>query len=239
MSEHILEAKQRTIVGRKNYALRENGEVPAVVYGAGIEPSSISVNKNAFLKTYRQAGESTIVELKVEKNDPLHVLIQDIQTDPILNEVTHIDFRSIDMNKEIEADIHIETIGEAPAVKALGGTLVLSRDYVTVKCLPSKLVRSISIDISTLATFENAIRVKDLVVPEGMTVLDQPTLTIASVEAPRSEEEMAELEKAVEVDVSAVEVAGKKEKEAEEGEEAGEAQEAGEAPKSSNEKAKA
>lgn len=232
MPEHFLEAKPRTIMGRKTFKLREQGEIPAVVYGAGVESSSISVNKNAFLKTYRQAGESTIVELVVDKHDPLHVLIQDIQTDPILNEVTHVDFRSIDMNKEIEAAIHIETIGEAPAVKALGGTLILSRDYVTVKCLPSKLVRSISVDISTLTTFDNAIRVKDLVVPEGMTVLDQPTLTIASVEPPRSEEEMAELEKAIEVDVSAVEVAGKKEEEEEV------AEGAEEAAQPSNEKAK-
>lgn len=190
------------------------GEIPAVVYGSGTKPASLTINRNAFLKTYGQAGESTIVELSIDGKDSLHVLIQDTQVDPLINEVTHVDFRSIDMNKEIEADVELEVKGESPAVKALGGTLVLSRDYVTVRCLPAKLVRSIAVDISRLATFEDSIRVKDLIVPEGMIIVDQPTLSIAGVEPPRSEEEMAALDKAIEVDVSAVEVAGKKKEEA-------------------------
>jgi large subunit ribosomal protein L25 len=213
MSEHILQAQHRNLVGRKSRQLRATGEIPAVVYGSGIQPSSITINRNAFLKTYKQAGESSIVELSVGENKPLHVLIQDTQIDPLLNEVTHVDFRSIDMNKEIEASVQLEVTGESPAVKALGGTLVLSRNYVTVRCLPAKLVRSLAVDISQLATFEDSIRVKDLVIPEGMTITDQPTLSIAAVEAPRSEEEMAALDKAVEVDISTVEVAGKKEEE--------------------------
>ncbi len=237
MSEHILNAQTRILVGRKTRQLRATGEVPAIVYGSGIEPSPITINRNAFLKTYGKAGESSIVELVIGENKPLHVLIQDTQIDPLLNEVTHVDFRSIDMNKEIEASVQLEVTGESPAVKALGGTLVLSRDYVTVRCLPIKLVRSLAVDISKLTTFEDSIRVKDLVIPEGMTILDQPTLSIAAVEAPRSEEEMAALDKAIEVDISTVEVAGKKEEE----EEAGEAEKdekAGEAPQPSNEKAK-
>ena len=235
MSEHILQAQQRILVGRKSRQLRATGEVPAIVYGSGIEPSSITINRNAFLKTYGKAGESSIVELVIGENKPLHVLIQDTQIDPLLNEVTHVDFRSIDMNKEIEAAVDLEVVGESPAVKALGGTLVLSRDYVTVRCLPAKLVRSLAVDISKLATFEDSIRVKDLVIPEGMIIIDQPTLSIAAVEAPRSEEEMAALDKAVEVDISTVEVAGKKEEEEAVVEEAGKA---GEAAQSSNEKAK-
>lgn len=235
MSEHILQAQQRTLVGRKTRQLRATGEIPAIVYGSGIEPSPLTINRNAFLKTYRQAGESSIVELVVGENKPLHVLIQDTQIDPLLNEVTHVDFRSIDMNKEIEASVQLEVTGESPAVKALGGTLVLSRDYVVVRCLPAKLVRSLAVDISKLATFEDSIRVRDLVLPEGMIIIDQPTLSIAAVEAPRSEEELAALDKAIEVDISTVEVAGKKEDE----EEAGEVAEAGEAVQPSNEKAKA
>ena len=235
MSEHILQAQQRILVGRKSRQLRATGEVPAIVYGSGIEPSSITINRNAFLKTYGKAGESSIVELVIGENKPLHVLIQDTQIDPLLNEVTHVDFRSIDMNKEIEAAVDLAIVGESPAVKALGGTLVLSRNYVTVRCLPAKLVRSLAVDISKLATFEDSIRVKDLVIPEGMIIIDQPTLSIAAVEAPRSEEEMAALDKAVEVDISTVEVAGKKEEEEAVVEEAGKA---GEAAQSSNEKAK-
>lgn len=212
---HSLNAQPRTLRGRKTRFLRAQGQVPAVVYGVGTEPSSITIDRNAFLKTYHQAGESTIVELSINEKQPLHVLIQDYQTDPLLNEITHVDFRAIDMNKEIETDVDLEVVGEAPAVKALGGTLVLSRDYVTVRCLPKHLIRTLKIDISTLATFEDGIVITDLKVPEGITILDEPGLSIASVEAPRSEEELAALDSAVEEDVSAVEVAGKKPEEEE------------------------
>lgn len=211
---HLLNAQHRTIKGRKTRVLRGQGQVPAIVYGVGTQPSPITIDRNAFLKTYKQAGESTIVELSIDEKAPLSVLIQDYQLDPVMNYVTHVDFRSIDMNKEIETDVDLELFGEAPAVKALGGTLVPSRDYVTVRCLPKQLIRTLKVDISVLLTFEDSITVKDLVVPEGVTILEEPGLTIASVEAPRSEAEMAALDSAVEGDVAAVEVAGKAPEEA-------------------------
>lgn len=218
MIEHTLEAKTRTEIGRKNYLVRGAGAVPAVVYGSQTQPQNITVDRNQFVKIYQAAGESSIVELKIDGKEALHVLIQDYQTDALRNEFTHIDFRSIDMNKEIETEVELEFIGESLAVKALGGTFIPSLETVEIRALPSKLVRSIKVDISSLATFDDSIRVSDLVVPEGVTILSDAELSVASVEAPRSEEEMKALDQAVEMDVSAVEVA-KKEKSQEETEE--------------------
>lgn len=218
MAVFQLYADVRTLKGKKTHCLRAAGKVPAVVYGAQTKPENITIDRNAFLKLYQSAGESSLVELTVDQQSPLHVLIQDFQTDPVIDDIIHVDFRSVDLTKEIEATVDLEFIGEAPAVKTLGGTLVLSREYVDVRCLPTKLVRRIRVDLSPLATFEDGIRVKDLVLPEGMTVIDDPALSIAVVMPPRSEEELASLDRAVEVDVSAVEVVGKKEEE--EGEEA-------------------
>jgi hypothetical protein len=92
----------------------------------------------------------------------------------------------------------------------MGGTLVLSRETVLVRCLPSKLVRSIEVDVGALATFEDVIRVSSLHTPEGMTVLEEPGLAIALVQPPRSEAEMQALDAAVEENVAAVEGAGEK-----------------------------
>lgn len=216
---HILNAKSRIIKGRKTRSLRAEGQIPAIVYGVGTEPAPISVDHNAFLKMYEQAGESTIVELTIDQKEALHVLIQDYQTDPLRNDITHIDFRSINMNEEIETSVDLEFVGEAAAVKALGGTLVLSRDYITIRCLPSKFVRTLKVDLSKLATFEDGINIEDLEVPEGITIIDEPGLSVAVVEAPRSEAELAALDSAVEEDVSAVAVAGKAPEEGEEDEE--------------------
>ena len=206
MSVLTLEAQHRTETGRKTRTLREAGKVPAVVYGVGTEPQNIVVDRNQFVKIYKDAGESSVVELVVDAKTALHVLIQDFQQDPLRDEVTHIDFRSIDMNKQIDAEVELEFVGESIAVKALGGTFVASKDSVEVKCLPSKLVRKITIDISILKTFEDVIRVSDIQVPEGMVIVEDPQTTLAAVQAPRSEEEMADLDKVVKLDVSAVEV---------------------------------
>lgn len=211
MSEFILEAKSRTLKGRHCDALRSVGQVPAIVYGAGMEPKNIVVDRQTFVKTYNNAGESSLVELTIDGASALHVLIQDFQQDPVINEVTHVDFRMVDMNKPIEAYVEFEFIGEAPAVKTLGGTLVQSYEGVQIKCLPSKLMRKLTIDLTKLATFEDAIHIEDLIVPEGVEILEEGRITIASVVAPRTEAEMAALNEAVEENIAAVAVAEKKE----------------------------
>ena len=214
MSEHILEAKNRTERGRKTSVLRDAGSVPAVVYGAGIEPRNITVDRNQFVKMYQAAGESSIVELKIDEKSALHVLIQDYQIDPLRHEYTHIDFRSIDMSKEIETEVELEFVGESTAVKALGGIFIPSLETVAIRALPSKLVRSIQVDISVLVTFDDTIHVSDLKAPEGVQILEDAEITIASVEPPRSDAEMEALNEAVEIDVAAVEVAKEKKEEA-------------------------
>lgn len=208
-----ISAQSRTETGRKTEELRAQGLVPAVVYGSDTEPQSITIDRNAFVKVYKEAGESMIVELAVNEASPLHVLIQDFQMSPILGEVTHVDFRVVNMKEEIETDVDLEFVGEPMAVKGLGGTLVTSRDYVTVRCLPNKLVRSIQVDLTKLATFDDVIRISDLILPEGMVVLDEADASIAIVDAPRSEAEMAALDSAVEENVAGVEVAKDKKEE--------------------------
>jgi len=211
MAEFIINAQTRTLKGKKTRQLREGGKVPAIVYGSATIPQNITIDRNAFIKMYGRAGESTIVELMIDEASSLHVLIQDYQIDPVTDDITHVDFRSIDMTKEIEATVDLEFVGESPAVKALGGTLVVSREYVEVRCLPTKLVRRLQVDLSKLVTFEDGIRVENLELPEGMVVIDEARLSIAVVMPPRSEAEMAALDSAIETDVSAVEVVGKKE----------------------------
>lgn len=215
MSTFTLPANLRTAKGRKTNALRAEGNVPAVVYGSGTEPKMLTVDRVQFVKTYKDAGESSIIELAIDGASPLHVLIQDFQLDPLRDEVTHIDFRSVDMSKEIEAEVELEFVGESMAVKALGGTFVPSKDSVLVRCLPSKLVRKLSIDISILKSFDDVIRISDIALPDGMTIEDDGNTTLAAVQAPRSEEEMAELDKTVELDVAAVEVEKKSKEDAE------------------------
>lgn len=206
-----LQAKTREEKGRATDALRAESLVPAVVYGVDTEPQSITVDQNSFVKTYKQAGESSIIELKVDEKKILHVLIQDYQLNALTDDVMHIDFRSVDMSKPIDAVVDLEFIGDAPAVKALGGTLMRTRDSLSINCLPKDLVRTIHVDLTKLATFDDVIHVSDLDIPEGITVEEDEALTIASVAEPRTEEEMDALDETIEGDVAAIAVEGEEE----------------------------
>lgn len=188
METFSLKATQRELTGRKTDTLRTEGLVPAIVYGIGSEPKMITVEKVEFNRLYSEAGESSIVELAIEGSDVENVLIQDVQRDPLHGEVVHVDLRRIDMNKPVEASVSLEFVGESIAVKALGGTLVRAVEVIDIRCLPSKLVSSIEVDISKLETFDDVIHVSSLAIPEGIEVLTDMERTIATVNPPRVEE---------------------------------------------------
>jgi len=216
MQTYQLSAKPRTLTGRKNYALRVEGSFPAVVYGEGVkEPKNVAVERREFIKVFKAAGESGIIELGID-GKTVNVLVQDIQTDPLRDEVIHADFRAIDMNKPIEVDVKIAFVGESPAIKGLGGIFVRPFEALRVRALPKDLPHEITVDISGLKTFEDTIHLRDVTAPSGVEFVDDLGMTIATVNAPRSEEEIAELNKAAEMDVTKIEVE-KKGKEEEEG----------------------
>ncbi|KKW42936.1 MAG: 50S ribosomal protein L25 [Candidatus Magasanikbacteria bacterium GW2011_GWA2_56_11] len=220
-----IEANKRTPGGAAQ--VRAADSVPGVVYGGGRSESlSLSVGYNVLDKLYNEAGESSLIDLSLPGEAPVKVLIQDLQFDPVSGRITHVDFRQINMTEEMTAAIELTFIGEAPAVKGLGGTLMKTINYVNVRCLPKDLVGEIAVDLGRLATFDDVIHVSDLNVPTGITVTDSLDLVLAKVSPPLSEDEIKAMDEAGSVDISTIEVEKKGKKE-----EAGEAAEAGEAQK--------
>lgn len=209
METFTLEAKKRTTIGRKTDLLRSEGVLPAVVYGSGVEPTSIELRRTEFVKVYSEAGESTVITLSVD-GSPLNVLVQDIQVHPMRGEVIHADFRALDMTQKIEAEVKIEFVGESKAVETFGGTLVRNLDTLSVKALPIHLVSSIEVDLSPLVTFDDVILVSSVVAPEGIEMMNDPEELIATVTPPRSDAEMEALNEEVVEDLSSIE--GVKEK---------------------------
>ena len=118
----------------------------------------------------------------------------------------------------MEATVELNFIGEAPAVKELGGTLVKSLDSVDVKCLPQNLISHIDVDLSVLKTFADSIDVAGLNIPSTVTILADMSMMVATVAAPVTEEEFKKLEEASvapSLETIAVEEKGKKEEDAE------------------------
>lgn len=188
-----LKAEPREITGHNVRFMRRDGLIPAVLYGKGFEAISLTLNDKDFRKIYKTAGSSAIVTLKV--GDATHkILIHAPQKHPVTDLYLHVDLYKVNMKEEIHTEIPLVFIGESNAVKNLEGNLVTLKDEVEVECLPDNLVSEIEVDLSKLETFDDVIKLSDIVFPEGIKVLDDLEDTIVQVTPPRSDEEMESLE---------------------------------------------
>lgn len=205
MAEFTLAVKNRENARKNLYTSRAQGLIPAIMYGHGTTPSMFWVQALGFSKLYTQAGENSIIEIAPEIGKPISVIINAVQIDPLSNRFTHIDFFQVRMDEKLEAHIPLEFFGEAPAIRELGGVLVKPVEEILVSCLPKDLPHAFRVNLSALKTFEQHIQIKDIGIPAGVTVLADPETTIALVEAPRTEAEIAALDEKVETDVTQVE----------------------------------
>jgi large subunit ribosomal protein L25 len=186
-----LKAKKREIFGKKTALIRQEGFLPAVVYGPEVEGSlSIQLNLIEFEKIFDKAGGSAIISITVEGEDkPRDVLVKALDRDPVKNFPIHVDFYQIKVGQKLEVNVEVVLTGIAAAVKDMGGTLMQSMDQITVKCLPKEIISKMEVDISVLNTFDDKIFVKDVVFPESFEVMHEGDEIIVAVAAPRIEEE--------------------------------------------------
>jgi len=212
-----LSAVKRETKGEK---VRAEGLLPAVIYGAQGEADSLSFVYSEFSKLFKEAGESSLIDLTVDNKDAGKVLVHDVQHDPVSGRIVHVDLRRIDMSKPITAWVELKFIGESPAIKESGGTFVCNVQEVEVECLPKDLPNHLDVDITVLKTFDDAIRVSDIKLPAGVVITDPAAETIAAKAVPALTEEQIkamEAESSAAVDLSKIESAAPKKKE--EGEE--------------------
>ncbi|MFA4819084.1 MAG: 50S ribosomal protein L25 [Patescibacteria group bacterium] len=199
-----ISVSKRSQIGAGLNKLRAQGILPAVVYGHKVEPAHISVDKNAFAKIYRQAGESTLIDLVIAGAKEVKVLIKEVQFHPITNQPIHIDFYKVSMDEKLTADIPLRFVGEPKAVKELGGILVRNIDHLKVECLPKDLVHEIEIDITGLAELEQSYHVKDIKLPPGLKLLTASEDIAVTILRPRTEAELEKDKGEVKEDISQV-----------------------------------
>lgn len=211
-----LQAKIRDIKKQKPNALRTHGEVPAVLYGHGIQSMHLVLNYQEFAKVFEKAGETQLVTLNIgEEKAPRNVLIHDIDTDALSRRYLHVDLYQVRMDEKISADIPLRFIRDSEAVKTLGGVLVKNVHEIKVRALPADLPSELEADISLLKTFEDKIHASNIKMPKGVELIGNPGEIIALVTPPRTEEEIAALAGKVEEDLSAIKVPEKEKKEVE------------------------
>jgi len=215
MKQLELTATPRTVIGKQVNALKREGLVPGILYGYGIEPIPLQFEAREAERVVRQAGSSTLVQVHVEGTPTSYTtIIRDLQRDPIKRNLRHLDLQVLNLAEKIRLPIQIILNGESPAVKNFGGLLLHLLDEVEVECLPTALVPAIEVNISGLKELGQAIFVRDLVLPPGLTVLTDADEMVAQVTAAEAEEVLAEAttEAAAEVEV----IRKKKEEEVEE-----------------------
>ncbi|MEP6698920.1 MAG: 50S ribosomal protein L25 [Verrucomicrobiota bacterium] len=183
-----LTAERRTELGRGAVRkLKARGIVPAVIYGAKDKPEPLQVSRrdiNAMLS--HASGENILVELEIAGKNRL-ALVQEVQHSPLGGAVLHIDFHAISMDDVIQAEVPLEPIGVANGVKNFGGLLEHNLRSLAIECLPRDLPDVITVDVSAL-NVGDAVHVRDIPLPSGVTTRIQPDLTAFSVLAPTVEE---------------------------------------------------
>lgn len=186
MANFQLKATVRPLPTPELQSARREKNVPGIVYGAGKEQVALFVNQIEAIKVLRDAGESTVVDLVVEGGETIPVLIQDVQLNPVTDTPIHFDFLRVDMKKVVNAHIELRHVGEAPAVKA-GHILVNQIEELEVEALPSALVSHIDVNVDSLKDVGDDIKVSDLVIPAGITVLADVDQVVVGVVGQRHE----------------------------------------------------
>ena len=194
----VLTATRRTEIGKSVSRLRKAGRIPAVIFGHGIASVPVSLDAHEFDHIRRTIHSNTIIELLIDGKEKQRVLVNGIQIDPRYRRLLHVDLFALISGEEVTVDIPLHATGESFAVFRLGGTLLHTVDRVKVRALPENLPESLDFSIESLMDFETAIHLRDLTLPDGITLLSDPDEVVAKVAAPHAPE--------AEVEVAAAEV---------------------------------
>ncbi|MCL4240861.1 MAG: 50S ribosomal protein L25 [Dehalococcoidia bacterium] len=187
MAERVtIKAAPRAVLGKKVRQLRRQGRLPANIYGRGIDSRAIDIDAREFARTIKSAGLRAMIELSVDgENDPRYVILRGMARSGGTGEPIHVDFFQVDPNIPIQANVPIRLVGEAPAVRDLAGTLLPGLDVVAVRCLPLAIPDSMPVDLSGLNSFDMTLTVANIEPMDGVEILTDPAIVVATVNPPR------------------------------------------------------
>jgi large subunit ribosomal protein L25 len=216
-----LNATPRPPLGKRSRRLLREGKLPAIVYGHDTKPTPITLDKLEFQKVFSKSGRTHLVDLAIDGGQggrSEKVLVREIQTHPRRLGPIHVDLYQVNLQEKIQVEVPIHITGESAPVKQGDGDILQPIHAVRVECLPSDIPEAFVVDISPLDEIEAELRIKDLSVPSGVTVLDDPDELVVKIVHKR--------EMKVEEEVPAAEVAVPAEGEAAAGEAEAEQEEA-------------
>lgn len=227
MDQIELKVANREVLGKKVSGLRRQGITPVHVFGRGIESLALQCETVKLRRVLAEAGQTRLINLKIDsEKKPRVVMVRGIEREPRSGQSLHVDFYQVQMTERLKVEVPVVLVGEAPALKMKENMMVHELNTVTVECLPAQIPSSLELDISSLIEADQALRVKDIKLDEGVAILNDPEHVVAKIS-------IRHVEKREEPVVAVAE--GEVEVEAE-GEEKEGATEGGEAAESTKEK---
>ncbi len=209
MEEIKLDVQIRKQIGsRKIKRLRREHFIPAIVYGGREDSSPVQVDRKTFERIARlHRGENIIYHLNLldgeKKLKDYSAITKEVQHDPVTDSVVHIDFNRISLTEKIEVKVAIEAKGEPIGVKQDGGSLEHVLWELTVVCLPTQIPQAIEVDVSKLK-IQESIHVKDLILPAGVVIKNDPEAIVLTVAPPMKELKAEDLQAAAPTEVEVI-----------------------------------
>ncbi len=184
-------SKREDLTRSKTKQLRNEGQIPAVVYGKDKETTTVSVDNIDLLKTLRNEGRNAIITLDIENAESVDVMLHEYQTDSIKDTIIHADFYIVDMSEEMEVSVPIRIEGEAAGVKD-GGIMQQPEMEVLIKVKPGDIPEDITIDVSELA-IGDVVSVEDLPTSDKFEYVDEPDKVLVTIVPPTSDDVESQL----------------------------------------------
>ena len=193
MSQEVLIVPKREAFGKAAIReLKKNGLIPAVVYGLNEAPVAIAISPKAVARVLASdAGMNSVMFLQREGTDiKRHVIIKDLQRDPITSRLRHVDFMRVDMTHKVRVKVPVRLLGTAIGVKSMGGVLDFTHREIEVECLPSIIPAHIDVDITNLAVGDS-VRFEQLSLGANIVFTGDAHQVVCSVRGKAAEEEAA------------------------------------------------
>ena len=183
--EYVLKVEPRSETARAVHRVRAQGYVPGVVYGQGKDATPLQFKELDLTRLLRAGGASQLFSLQGLSSQPVHALLREVQRHPTRRSIMHVDFYQVQMDVAVRTEVPVHFEGESPAIKG-GAVLIHHLDRIEIECLPGKIPDAFHIDLASLQTADDEVRVKDLTAPEGVAILSDPEEVVVSLTIPRA-----------------------------------------------------
>lgn len=182
MEQLELNAEKRAVIGKQVKQLRNEGIIPAVVFGHEVGSIAIQIPERLLRTVLSKSGTNRLISLKIGgQKKPTPVLVREVQRDSLSGAFTHVDFQAVVMTEKIRTTVRFNFVNESPTVRTGLGMLLYGLDELEIECLPGDLISSVEVDLSALQELDDAVRVSDLHVPSTVTILSNPEETVVRV----------------------------------------------------------